>query len=48
MPWTAKQHPSGNLKQKKVISLAVVDQATDKKNDIKIASLATLFHVQST
>ena len=26
---------SGNLKQKKVISLAVVDQATDKKNDIK-------------
>ena len=25
-----------------------MDQATDKKNDINIASLATLFHVQST
>ena len=31
MPWTAKQHPSGNLKQKKVISWAVVDQAKDKQ-----------------
>ena len=48
MPWTAKQHPSGNLKQKKVISWAAVDQATDKKNDIKIASLAALVHVQLT
>ena len=34
MPWTVKQH-LWKSKAKKVISWAVVDQATDKKNDIK-------------
>ena len=46
MPWTAKQHLwKSNAKEGHQLSRG--GPSNRQKNDIKIASLATLFHVQS-
>ena len=47
MPWTAKQHLwKSKAKEGHQLSRGGPSNR-QKKNDIKIASLATLFHVQS-
>ena len=47
MPWIAKQH-LWKSKAKEGHQLSRGGQSNIPKNDIKIASLVTLFHVQST
>ena len=46
MPWTAKQH-LWKSKAKEGHQLSLSGPSNRQKNDIKIASLAKLFHVQS-